>query len=325
VAKKQTFVGIEQDAVSVRGVRLSLEPGKSKNAKSSWKLLSAEEISGNDLLQDSKSVDALKKLKSKLGVQSSDKVTICLGGKQTYAAQMDVRKLPDHEMMGMLKLELRKSMPFEASISIFDYQFLPVEADRPKEAGVPVIVSAATSSHLSKQVSNYDKAGLPPYHVDVLPISVANAFWATRSRKEAEASTDAYVILHMGSDVCTLVIDGGKTPFFNRTFSFSMTDVINNAKKQEAEGLAADILLSMNVLISEITKSINYYKNTNSGSSIASVAVMGAHASNPAFAALGKRIGYEVETVQTASLVHTIKPTEPGKYDLAIALAMQAA
>jgi hypothetical protein len=52
---------------------------------------------------------------------------------------------------------------------------------------------------------------------------------------------------------------------------------------------------------------------------------MGNHVSDPAFEALGAKTGYAVQAIKTAQAVHSAKPPEAGKYDLAIALAMQAA
>ncbi|MCL2182929.1 MAG: pilus assembly protein PilM [Chitinispirillia bacterium] len=323
MGKKQTFVGFELDAVSIRGARLSMEQ-RGKGGQPEWRLLTAEEVTG-DLFEDAQALVALKKLKEKLGVQTGDRVSICLGGKAVYAVQMDVRRLPDNEMAGMLKLELRKSMPFEASAASFDYQFLPVGEDHPKDAGIPVMVSAAANSFLNRYVSLYDRAGLRPYHVDVLPISIANAFWASKAGAAAKPE-DTHLILHVGSDVCTLVIDGGKSPFFTRSFSFNIGQAIGSAGAAGEGGAGIpDILLQMNVLSSEITKSVTYYKNTYQGGAVSTITVMGNHASHPAFDALGQKMGYEVQTVETAGAVLAVKPPEAGKYDLAVTLAMQAA
>jgi len=316
---KQTFVGFEMDAVSIRGARLVTDQ-KGKAVKSDWKLLSVDEVTG-DFFEDAKTVAGLKKLKDKLGVQGGDRVSICLAGKQTYAIQLDVRKLPDNEMKGMLKLELRKSMPFEAGASSFEYQFLSVDAKQSREVGVPVLVSAASNSYLNRYVQVYERAGLRPYNVDILPISIANAFWAS---KKAVVSDETHVILHVGSDVCTLVIDGERSPFFNRSFSFNIGEAIGSASGK-GEGAIADILLQMNILSSEITKSLTYYKNTHQGGNISIITVLGNHASHPAFDALGKKMGYDVQTIKTSQTVSASKPPEAGKFDLAMAVAMQAA
>jgi len=322
MSKKQTFAGFDQDSGVIRGVRLSVEMPKGKGVRPKWKLLSAEEITG-DFVEDVKIVAGLKKLRDKMKVTSSDKVSICLSGKQTYAIQMDVRRLPDDEMAGMLKLELRKSMPFEASAATFDFQFLPVPPNQGKDAGVPVLVSAASNAYLARHVQNYDRAGLKAYHVDTLPIAVANAFWATR--REIAPTDDTHVILHVGSTNCLLVIDGGKSPFFNRSFSFNISDAIRGSTGKVEDDASSDVALQMNILASEITKSVTYYKNTFQCGNITAVTVMGNHVSHPAFDTLGKKLEYEVRTVQTAQLVHSVKPPEPGKYDLAVAIAMQAA
>ncbi|MDR2592477.1 MAG: pilus assembly protein PilM [Chitinispirillales bacterium] len=321
MAKKQIFIGVDMDSVSVRGVRLAFDPDKSggNSTQSAWELLSAAEVNGGNFLDDAQAVSALKNLRENLKGRPSDKVSVCLSGKQTYAVRMDVRKIPEEEMAGMLRLELRKSMPFELSAATIDYQILPTESNDNvyANAGVSVMVSAAADSYLERQAAIYGKAGLPPYHADVLPVSVANAFWAACGDGAAEPE-GAVLLLHLGADVCTLVIDGRNAPFFSRAFSFNMSKTAGDDK-------TADISSSINILADEVTKSAAYYKNTNRINGISSISISGAYASHPALDELTNKTGYSVRVVQTASLVRAEKPLEPGKYDLAIALAMQAA
>ena len=329
MVQKQFIVGLDMDSTSIRGVRLLFDPGSGKSPRPSWRLLAAVEVldinGGNKfIIDDVKTVSALKGLREDLRAHPSDSVSVCLSGKQTYSAQMTVRRLPDAEMAGMLKLELRKSIPFEAAAATFDYQLLPTEPGDRADSGVSVMIGAVADSYLERQLAICGKAGLPPRHVNVLPISVANAFWAACGN-EAAAPEGAVLILHFGADVCTLVIDGRHTPFFNRTFSFNIAKVVNGSNGQEGEGNTADAPLSMDILTGEVTKSVAYYKNTYRGGDISSISVLGAYASHPAFEELAKKTGYPVNVTQTASLVQATKQLEPGKFDLAIALAMQAA
>jgi Tfp pilus assembly PilM family ATPase len=318
MAKKQIFVGIDQDSVSVRGARLSMEPGAGKGAAVSWKLLGFEEVAC-ETADPPKAIAALKKLKEKLGVQSGDFISTCIGGKQTYAVQVDVKKLPDDEMPSMLRLELRKSMPFEASQASFDYQFIPFSAEgRPKDATVPVIVSAVTNAHLGKRLNLLESAGLKPACVNVLPVAIANAFWATKPKDDG----DTHVLLHIGSETCTLVIDGANSLFFNRSFSFSAAELVETKEGNSEAG--AQAMLQMNVLSSEITKSITYYRSQSRGGNITTLTILGSYAVDPAFDALGTRTGFAVQTIQTAHGLHAVKPPPAGKFDVAIACAMQA-
>jgi len=317
MAKKQTFVGIEQDGGSIRAVRLGLDRSKGGNAKASeFRLLETQEIEGNFSSEEAL-FTALKQLRDKMSISPQDKVVTCLSGKQTYAAEMNVKKLPDAEMKSMLKLELRKSMPFEPSAAAFDFSWLPVEPDTPKEKGVPIIVTAATNAALNKHLNVYEKAGIRPFIVDILPVAAANSFWSLR--KEDSGDNKTFVILHIGSDMCTLVIDGDKSPFFYRSFGFEMNSVASMAVN------SPDAMLQMNILSDEINKSLTYYRNTFKNDNISTITLMGSHASNSAFELVGRKTGLAIEPSQTAQVVGKAKPPAAGKFDLAIALAMQAA
>jgi len=322
MAKKQIFVGVDMDSVSIRSVRLAFDPDK--GAQSGWKLLSTAEIDGGNLLDDANAVAALKNLREKLGARQADKVSICLSGKQTYVTQMDARKLPDEDMADMLRLELRKSMPFQPSAATIDYQVFPTEQSggiNTDAAGVSVMVSAATDSYLERQVNIFGKAGLPPCNVGVLPISVANAFWAACGDGSAEPD-GAVLILHFGTDVCTVVIDGRNTPFFSRAFAFNIALAVGEDDTQESDGKTPS---TIDILAGEVTKSANYYKNTYRVNGVSSIFMLGKCASHMALDGLVKKTGYPTRVIQTASFVQAAKPLEQGKYDLAIALAMQAA
>jgi len=329
MAKKQIFVGIETDSASIRGVRLSFDPDKSggKSPQPAWELLAAAEVNCNNFLDDVKAVSALKSLSENLKARTSDKVSICLSGKQTYSGRIDTRRLPDAEMAGMLRLELRKSTPFEPSATTFDYQILPAEPNDNghTEAGVSVMVSAVAAPYLHRQVNIYGKAGLPPCNVNVLPVSVANAFWAACGNETETLKEETVLLLHLGADVCTLVIDGLHTPFFSRAFSFNIAKAAGASNAQDGEEQAADILSLIDILADEVTKSTAYYRNTYRVGDISSISVLGAHSSHPALDELAKKTGYSTRMIQTTSLVRAEKPLEPGNYDLAIAIAMQAA
>lgn len=325
MAKSKIVIGIDQDSSYIRAVRLSAEHPKGAPSKAvSYRLLDAFELDGA-FGDDESLFGALKQLGGKLDVSSMETVVTCLSGKQTFAGQMDVKKLPDDEMGSMLKLELRKLLPFEPTAAAFDYHWLPVPPEPEGASGgglkkgppnVPVIVCAATNSAISRHLRIYDKAGIRPGVIDVLPLAAANAFWASRDEADEE-SDHTYVILFLGSDTCTLIIDGDKSQFFNRSFSFD----INSVAEQPAG--SPDAALQMDMLTDEVNKSINYYRNTYKCRGISSITVMGAHASHPAFEVLSRKTGYIVEPAQTAQRIGGGKAPEPGKFDLAVALAME--
>jgi len=317
MAKKETLIGIDQDSGFIRAVRLGFDRHKGKEAKSSeFRLLETQEIEGN-FSDENTLLAALKQLRDKMSISSSEKVATCLSGKQTYAGEMNVKKLPEAEMRSMLKLELRKTMPFEPSAAVFDFNFLPVDESRPSADGIPIIVTAATNTLLSKHLGVYEKAGIKPDTIDVLPVAAANAFWALR--KNDNNSDQTHVIIYIGSETCTLIIDGDKSPFFNRSFAFDMNGVANQPAN------SPDALLQMSILSDELNKSLTYYRNTFKNDNISTITLMGSHATHAAFEAVGKKTGFVVEPSQTAQIVGRAKPPVAGKFDLAVALAMRAA
>ncbi len=309
----KTTVGLEQDSQSIRAVRLSW----GQNRQEDCRIINAAEVRGK-FKDESVLIEALKRIKEKMSISLTDKVVTCVSGKQTFAAQIAVRKVPDEEMKSMLKLEIRKIIPFEVSGATVDFHFLPTDPMR-KSDTVPVVVSAVSSILLNKHLRSFEKAGIKPFVVDVLPLAVANSFWALRKDK---SENEIYVVIHVGPETSTLVIDGDSSSFFNRSIYFNAYEIFGDQSEQTiTPDLAAR---RMESFADEIIKSISFYEATYQSGKINSIYLLGNYAAHRLCDALCHRTGLNVVTLDTAQRLNQKKQILPGKYELAAALAMRA-
>ena len=106
-----TSIGIEFDTMSIRAAKLNLVKSGSKT---SVKVMGLSELYG-DFSNDDNISGGMKKIKDKSSVTASDRVVTCLAGKQVYVAQMPFKKLADDEMKNALRIEIKKSLPFEVA------------------------------------------------------------------------------------------------------------------------------------------------------------------------------------------------------------------
>ncbi|MBN1130859.1 MAG: pilus assembly protein PilM, partial [Chitinispirillaceae bacterium] len=193
-----TSIGIEFDTMSIRAAKLNLVRSGSRT---SVKVLGLSELYG-DFTNDDNISGGMKKIREKITVSPSDRVVTCLAGKQVYVAQMPFKKLPEEEMKGALRIEIKKNLPFEVAGASIDYQLIP---DTKKDDLNQFIVTAVPSIMLTRHVNLMERLGIKPYIVDVLPLAIANAFHLSQ---ESCALGLAYVVVHVGPTVTNLIICG---------------------------------------------------------------------------------------------------------------------
>jgi Tfp pilus assembly PilM family ATPase len=122
MAKSQeTSIGLEYDNAAIHCVRLQKE--KTGGNEYCCEVEQVEEICG-DFAREDDLVDGLKSIKDTIGIRAGENVVTCVGGKQVYTQQLRFRILPGDEMKSALLYEIRKNLPFEATGSSVEFQYL---------------------------------------------------------------------------------------------------------------------------------------------------------------------------------------------------------
>lgn len=313
MAQATVTTGIDYDSFSIRAATLRLQ----KSGKNDlWSIDSLNEIRGN-FLKDEDLVEGLRNIKNKAG--SSGRITTCVGGKQTYTAQLNFRKMADADMKNALKFEIKKDVPFDITGATIDYQFLPFNDKN--SATVPLMVTAVSNILLTRHLRLFEKAGLRPLTVDVFPLSVANSFWA--SVEKGTTFDEPQFILHAGPEICTLVIESGSSPFYNRLIYFSAAEIYG----ETADPNMADRERQRRTdgLIEEIRRSLAFYETTHHFGNFKTVHLTGGYVNEKIISLLTDGVGLKVETLDLAKKLDKKKnDTIPGKFDVAIALGMRS-
>jgi hypothetical protein len=266
-------------------------------------------------------VQVLKELKSALGIAGSDRVVSCIGGKQVYVAQMLFKRLPPAEMNTALRIEMRKSLPFDASSAVIDYQENDGSGSQQDEGHVNLIVTAVAGNSLTRHLRALERAGLKPWIVDVLPLAVANAFWTMHGDP---TDVQAHVLVHIQSDMCTLVIDGNMVPYYTRTIYFSAEDLYGQSDKPIAE---RERTSRLGALGDELHRSLVFYEKTYQTSSFSTVHPYGNYLdSMELMEAVNHKIGLRVAPSPILDRLRVKMEGIPvGKFDVALGLAIRGA
>jgi Tfp pilus assembly PilM family ATPase len=306
-SKAGYVIGIEHDIQGIRAARLSTD------GRGGFTVARLEEIKG-DYSEDLGLLDGLRKIRGTLGVGVRDAVVACLSGKQVFASQIPFRKLGSEEMEQALRLELRKTVHFEVATSTLDYQVLD-ESEGSSGAESQVMVALASNSILSRHLRLLERAGLKAVAVDVLPVAISNALWAW---KAGDAGDHPMVALHVGPQTSTIVIDGEHSPFFNRTVYFAAEEVFGpNASE-------ADRAKRLRSLSDEISRSLVFYEKNEQVSGFQEIVLLGEYLDKETLAQhVQNATGLPVRKMNLAGKLSSGKEPEPGRFDLAVALALR--
>lgn len=306
-AKPGTLIGLEFDHLSIRAARLSTD------GKGNHTIESLLDVTGN-FAEDADLNGGLKQIRDQLRIGPKDQLASCLSGKQVSVSQITFRDLPAEEMEQALKLEMRKSIPFEIAGATIDFQVL--ESAAPKSETVQVLVAIAGAGLLSRHLNVLDKSGLAPTVVDVLPLAAGNALWSWVGSPKNDAP---HVAVHIGPQISTIVIDGAKTPFFNRYVYFAAEDFVGR------ESGSTDLDKRVQSLCEEIARSLAFYEKSTFATGFQEIALMGEYLDTTNLVErLRRQTGLGVRRVDLAKKLGFDHDKPAGRFDLAVALAMRA-
>lgn len=300
-------IGLDFDHLAIRAVRLNMD------GRGSCVVESMADVTGN-FAEDADLIDGLRQIKERLKIGAKDALATCLSGKQVSVSQITFRRLPPDEMETALRLELRKSVPFEIAGSTLDYQILS-DGDTQSET-IQVLVAVAGSGLLSRQLKVLEKAGLAPFTVDVLPVAAGNAMWTSVGAPKNDAP---HVAMHIGPQISTIVVDGAKSPFFNRYVYFAAEDFVGK------EPGSADMEKRIQSLVEEVARSLAFYEKSTFATGFQEIQLLGEYLDTPnLFEKLRRQTGLAVRKMDIPKKLGLSHEMPAGRFDLAVALALRA-
>jgi len=299
--------GIEYDEAGIRAAMLT------SNRKGTVNIEALEEVTGDFTTQE-KLVKGIKEIRDRLPSGVKESFVSCLPGKEIYAAQIAFRNLPPSEMETALRLELRKYLPFEADKAEIDFQILKHSKKDKKD--VSLLVTAADKNLLDNHLQCLSSAGIKPGIVDILPLATANAFWAAHPSLKEEKP---HVVMHVGAEKCTLVIDGDNHPFFFRNIYF------NKWSADTASGVkpGGEVNANPEGLSDEIVRSLAFYVGTHNAAGFTGIYLTGGLMQDGVKKLISTKTGLEVRQLQLCEKCGRTVTDGSGKFDICIALALR--
>ena len=310
-SKSNTTIGLDIDTHCIRAAKVTARRlGKSVQ----YVVDRVDELNGA-FVKDESIVEGLRKMHNIVSPSVNDRVVTCLAGKQVYAAQVQHRKLPESEMKNALRFEIRKNLPFESGGSTIEYQYL----EGAKTVSEPqIMVTAVSNILLDRHLRLFQKAGFKPDIVDILPLAVANSFWATNF---ASKPADVNFVAHIGPEMTTVIIDGDGAPFYHRTIYFTASELFGANKDAAMSERERDRRIGG--LAEELTRSMTYYESNFRTANLSEMFLMGPYCDTALIPELTKRTGLKAKSMDLLKSLDPKRDTTPGLFDLVLSLAMR--
>lgn len=299
-------VGLEYDNLAIRAARLALD------GKGGILIENLIDATGN-FGEDADLIDGLRQVKDRLKMGAKDKVFTCLAGKQVSASQITFRKLPPDEMEQALRIEMRKSTPFDVAGSTLDYQILG-EPEQKAET-VQILVAMAGAGLLTRQLKILEKADINPASIDVLPVAVCNALWTYVGSPPGDGPL---VALHIGPQVSTIVIDGQKSQFFNRYIYFAAEETIGK------DPMAPESERRTQSLVDEVSRSLAFYEKSTFATGFREILLLGDYLESKVIEErIRRKTGLTTRKMDLPNKLGLGHDSPAGRFDLAVSLAFR--
>jgi len=241
----QASAGIEFDTRSLRAVKLTPQKGRD----SSWQMEQCE--FRGDFSKESELVDALKKAVVHLGLKKIPTAT-SLWGKQAYITELSLKKGTLLEHKTAVQFELRKSVPFDVTSAIIDFH--EIGEQNPESDMATFAIGAISQQLFRHHIRVLESAEIKPEIVDLLPFSICTASSDLFRSPEIEGAS---LILHVGSEVSTLIINDFKSAgtLYHRSIYFSSDEIFVQSELSEEE-----VSRRLMALVEEVNRTVQFYK-----------------------------------------------------------------
>ncbi len=247
-------------------------------------------INDSDIIKKDQVINSIREAVRKSGPQrvNTKKVICSIPESKAFLRIITIPRVKEEEAREAVKWEIEASIPLSIDQVYFDWQFLDgdyschevEEAEKSKGKGQNVLTIAVAKEVVDGFVEVIEGAGLEVYGLELESIASA------RSLIPSETSFDQVsLIVDLGAKRTSFILAEGTVPYFTSSIPFSgetMTDAISKylgIKIEEAEkmkiarGIADDkdaairgaVGPLLENLTTEISKSIDFYKDMTKG------------------------------------------------------------
>ena len=301
------FFGLDIGSTAIRAVQLHGSGNVKTLSKHGQQEIEAKRLASDSTLDKQHVVQMIRELMGQGGFTSQN-VAINLPSSKVFTAIIDMDNLPKDELAKTMQFQAESFIPTPIAKSKMDWAVIGTS---PKDAKkVEVLITSAPSDFIEDRVAMVESAGLNVVAVEPDSMAIARALVASDTVTPqlvmdiGNVSTDLVIVMN-GIPHLTRAIPSGVTAITRAVMNNLGVDVEQASQfvskfglgKDKLEGkIYASIQNTIEALMTDVEKSINFFNERYSGTKIDRMTVTGAAASIPELPVyMANRFGLNVE------------------------------
>ncbi len=240
--------------------------------------------------------DIIKKTISKYKITGTE-CSLCLSGSELIVRELKLPEMNENQIMDNIKHEITSFLPLNHEEYCIDYKVLDyIEAENNAPGKLSVMVAAVPDNLVQSYINTLKKAKLKVVYVDIIPnIAGKIAKWIMNSNN-LDASRSNLCIVDFGARNTNIIMLKNGNYFIHKTVNSGgdyLTAIIaekSNMDLIEAEEykiknkffvntfqneLSLHVRNFFDFLITDIERTIEFYKNRNNQKSVEQIYIMG--------------------------------------------------
>lgn len=309
---KKGIIGLDIGSSCIKAVQL-------KDTRSGYELelfdilpISPELIVEGSIIDSIRLTEALRELIKKAKIKTKDAVISVSGHSAVIVKRISIPDMTEEELSESIKFEAEQYIPFDIEDVNIDFQIL---GPREEPGQMDVILVAVKKEIVNDYVNVVNEAGFNTVIVDVDAFALENMYGINY---EIEANTNVALINIGASTINMNILRGGVSAFtrdssigsnihteaLQREFNISYEEAERLKKGESHERITPEeahpaIMKASEEIISEINRSIGFFRGGSPGADIKEVILSGGCALIRGFPELlSERIGIEVRKAE---------------------------
>lgn len=321
---KKSIIGLDIGSRNIKAIQLKEIKGVYTLERLGITSLESELIVDGSILDSSRVVEAIKELVLTTDIKAKNTTLSVSGHSSVIIKRITLPEISEEELSETINFEAEQYIPFDIEDVMLDFQILGLALE---EGMIDVLIVAVKRDKINEYASVVKDAGLAPAVVDVDSFALENMH---ELNYEFNEETNV-ALVNVGASMINMnIIKGGMSVFtrdssvggnlyteaLQREFSISFEDAESLKEDGEIENISMEMAepvmnIASDEIISEISRSFDYFRDTTDYEDINEIILSGGVAlirDFPLF--LAERTGINVSVAQPFNNV-----TVPDSFD----------
>lgn len=285
---KKDIIGLDIGSQQIKIVQLSESKGSYKLERLAVAALQPELIVDGSILDATRVVEVIRELISNSDIKTKDVTLSVSGHSSVIIKRVALPQMSEDELDESIRFEAEQYIPFDIEDVNLDFQILgPAEEDNMMD----VLIVAVKRDKINEYVSVVKEAGLNPVIVDVDAFALENMYELNYEVKENEN----VALVNIGASMINInILKGGGSVFtrdssvggnllteaLQKEYTISYANAEKLKQEESLEGISQeDVAVVLNSasedIITEISRSFDYFRDTTNYENIDEIIVSG--------------------------------------------------